>query len=127
MKLPIIAICDGWLEVFKSKEYAERYIEPIDVENDEWEAFDADGCRLTLTVEKQSTHGFWSLFSKFEEVVRIAESEPPRAEREYVRKLIAEYVDKLRQAERHKPLVPAEALEKMPFEQLIDYVTKELR
>ncbi len=55
---------------------AEGHLEAVDVRNSEYEAFDAEGRLLHLTVEKRN--GFWSLGR---EVVRIApaEAEPSHA------------------------------------------------
>ncbi len=50
MNLPIIGICDGYITFFESGDRAENYIEPIDVENNEWELYDATGRRLSLTI-----------------------------------------------------------------------------
>ncbi len=58
---------------YSSVAEAEDHLEAIDVRNGEYEAFDAEGRLLHLTVEKRN--GFWSLGG---EVVRItpAETEP---------------------------------------------------
>lgn len=59
---PIIIDEHGDLEFFRSAADAERYLEPIDVENEEYAAYDSVGRRLTLTVERKQYNflgGLW--------------------------------------------------------------------
>ena len=48
MKPPVIVDENGSVNVFDSIEAAERYLEPIDVENDEYIAYDSEGRLLKL-------------------------------------------------------------------------------
>jgi hypothetical protein len=48
MKAPIIVNEHGNVMFFESVEAAERYLEPIDVENDEYVAYDGEGRLLRL-------------------------------------------------------------------------------
>jgi len=54
IKPPIIVEESGDTEVFESIEYAERYLEPIDVEEERYVAFDSTGRLLRLTATPQS-------------------------------------------------------------------------
>jgi len=61
MEFPLISFCDGDILVFSSKDFAENYIEPIDVENNEWVVFDVTGKKLELRVNtKYSRTPFFS-------------------------------------------------------------------
>lgn len=56
MKLPIIIFeqkCD--LMIFNTLKEAESYLEPIDVKNQEYAAFDSEGMSLDIKVEKNKT------------------------------------------------------------------------
>lgn len=50
IKTPIFLDESGDVLVFESVEYAERYIEPIDVANDEYVGYDSEGRLLHLMV-----------------------------------------------------------------------------
>jgi len=52
--LPVFADDHGDLSVFDSVEAMDRQIEAIDVENDEYEFFDAEGRRLAADVDTRS-------------------------------------------------------------------------
>ena len=119
MKLPIIAFCDGYISVFPTVEFAEGYIEPIDVENGEWQVFDAEGQRLRITVENESTHGLWAIFSRYTQVVQISEFSPQLVEEEVLRNLIIKYGERPIQ----KPEVSRETLESMPLKQLVTTIS----
>jgi hypothetical protein len=49
MKVPIIAVESGDILFFRSLSIAERYLEPIDVRNNEYIAYDSEGRLLCLT------------------------------------------------------------------------------
>jgi len=49
----IINEADGSLGIFRSVEAAEQHLEPIDVENDEYTAYDSTGRRLKLCVRSR--------------------------------------------------------------------------
>jgi catechol 2,3-dioxygenase-like lactoylglutathione lyase family enzyme len=54
---PIILDGDGGADVFRTKEEAERYTEPIDIENGEYVAYDAAGRLLDLSVSPDGFRG----------------------------------------------------------------------
>ena len=54
---PIILDGDGGADVFRTKEGAERYAEPVDIENGEYVAYDAAGRRLHLAVSADGLRG----------------------------------------------------------------------
>ena len=56
IKPPIIVDETGPIYVFESIEYAERYLEPIDVEDNRYVAFDSAGRLLRLTATPQSVN-----------------------------------------------------------------------
>ena len=51
IQAPIIVDDHGDVLVFESVAIAERYLEPVDVENEEYVAFDSEGRKLDLIVE----------------------------------------------------------------------------
>ncbi|QMU61548.1 MAG: hypothetical protein GKR92_07500 [Gammaproteobacteria bacterium] len=73
MKLPIILNENSDLLLFSSEEELTSYIEPIDVKNNEYVAYDANGKLLSLLVEAQEYKG--RLFGKkTREIVKISSS-----------------------------------------------------
>ena len=50
MKLPIITVEHGDVSVFKSADDLQQYLEPIDVINGEYQAYDREGYLLDLKV-----------------------------------------------------------------------------
>lgn len=77
MRTPIFIDNNGDISVFTSVQDAENWIEPIDVLNSEYEAFDSDGRSLVLAVNKQQ--GFSSLVQEIVQI-SLAETEPNHAE-----------------------------------------------
>ena len=53
MKMPIIIDEHGDLMIFSSKNDACLYLEPVDVKNEEFLAYDSDGYVLPLTVDAE--------------------------------------------------------------------------
>ena len=56
MRLPIIVNEHGDVQVFESVNDAETALEAIDVRNDEYVAYDADGQRLLVSVVEENDH-----------------------------------------------------------------------
>lgn len=80
MKLPIIIDNFGDLLVFNSVEDAQNYIEPIDVQNKEYIAYDSEGRLLDILIITEKPNRFSSLVGKGEQIVlQPAESEPRHA------------------------------------------------
>lgn len=57
MQTPLVVSEMGDIDLFETVREAEVYLEPIDVENDEYEAFDASGRRLILDVVNEVLPG----------------------------------------------------------------------
>lgn len=76
MKAPIFIDNNGDIRVFASVQDAENWIEPIDVRDNEYEAFDSEGRRLRLTVQKQE--GFLRFGREYVQITEV-ESEPKHA------------------------------------------------
>lgn len=74
---PIIIDEHGDLDVFRDVAAAESSLEAIDVRNGEYEAFDASGQRLSLTVERKTTVWLFGLVRWTRERVRISAAVPP--------------------------------------------------
>jgi hypothetical protein len=53
MKAPIIVNEHGNVSIFESVEYAEQYLEPIDVTNEEYVVYDSEGHLLQLAVSQK--------------------------------------------------------------------------
>jgi hypothetical protein len=71
MKAPIIVNEHGNVSIFESVEYAEQYLEPIDVTNEEYVVYDSKGHLLQLAVSQKE---LLSIFGGIEliETVRIS-------------------------------------------------------
>lgn len=71
MKAPIIVYGHGDVSIFESVEYAEQYLEPIDVKNKEYVVYDSKGHLLKLTVSKKELPFIFGS-TEFIETVRIS-------------------------------------------------------
>lgn len=91
MRLPILAFCDGDLEVFESIEDAESYIEPIDVRAGSWIAFDSDAIPLPIRVEKRKTVVPFLNVEGTKIVERDSSSSSPEVLQELLRKNLREF------------------------------------
>ena len=88
MKPPIIINENGSLSFFKSVADAERYLEPIDVRNQEYVAYDSDGCRLELRVEEEVVAGLLGLGKTRRERVCIIQAEEVPAHAEELKNIL---------------------------------------
>lgn len=96
MKPPIIIDENGALTFFKSLTDAERYLEPIDVRNQEYIAYDSEGRRLELRVEEEEVGAGLLGFGKTRrERVRIAQAEEVPAHAEELKKTLRASLQKL--------------------------------
>jgi len=107
MKPPIIADNRGDVLVFETVEKAERYLEPIDVKNNEYEIYDAGGWRLTASVIRDS---------RGRERVRLSLNQPPIQDQDKLRTILLEYLSAV--------MNPKEAIDNCSFEQLVEYGLK---
>jgi hypothetical protein len=75
---PITVDSHGELLFFESAEKAEEYLEPVDVTNGEYIAYDALGRRLALGIEnrKWRERGFWRFLIPEEHLVEQVVIEP---------------------------------------------------
>ena len=92
MKTPIICIEHGDVELFVSKESAENYLEPIDVINNEYECFDADGNLLDVDVESTVISRSWPFGSREARSVKLSEHRSLINKREYLIKTLNRYL-----------------------------------
>lgn len=83
MEPPIIVDNHGDILFFASVEKAEKYLEPIDVENDEYVAYDSVGHLLNLTIQERKWRetNFLRFFKPNEYtvervIIELAEAEP---------------------------------------------------
>ncbi|WP_437190931.1 hypothetical protein [Planctomicrobium sp. SH527] len=79
MITPPIIVLEGYdVEVFPNVQEAERYMEPIDVRNGEFECFDAGGQKLSVMVELKDHEGFWKrlFWGSTRECVIISDTDP---------------------------------------------------
>ena len=75
MKIPIIVVDGGDVGLYLSKEEVEQDLEAIDVKQNTFKAFDAEGRVLTLFVEKITEKKLFGIFINIYEKVIIKESE----------------------------------------------------
>ena len=59
MQPPIMVIEHGNIDIFDSISKAEKYLEPIDARNEEYEVYDKDGHLLKLDVEEMEKVSFF--------------------------------------------------------------------
>jgi hypothetical protein len=81
MKPPIIVDEHGDLTFYASAREAEAALEPVDVENGEYTAYDSEGRILNLQINKKTVPAFFGLFKQTVERVSVesAEDEPRHA------------------------------------------------
>ena len=82
MKEPIIAIEQGIIYAFATKQSAEIGLEPIDIENEEYEIFDSEGLELVAEV---SNH--WS-------PIKLKDSNPQSYKVAYVKSLLVDFLER---------------------------------
>ena len=114
LMLPLFGFCEGWLEVFSSKEKAESYMEAIDVENGEWLLFDRAGKRLDLVVTTEQ-HRFAFLASDKVEICSPVDEEVGNTAR-FHELLIAH----LHRTSEENSKLAGRTLDDLTFEQLLD-------
>lgn len=96
MKSPVIIDENGSLSFFKSITDAERYLEPIDIHNQEYVAYDSEGRRLELRVEEEViAAGLFKLSKITKERVRIAQTEKFPAHAEELKKILQNFLKRL--------------------------------
>lgn len=95
MRPPILLYADGSFDFFKSVEEAERYAEPIDVQNHEYVAYDSDGRRLELRVEEETVTGWFGLGKTIRERVRIIPAEDTATHADELKSLLQGFLPKL--------------------------------
>ena len=95
MRPPILLYADGSFDFFKSVAEAERYAEPIDVQNHEYVAYDSDGRRLELRVETEVVAGLFGLGKINRERVRIVPAEDTATHADELKSLLQDFLPKL--------------------------------
>ena len=90
--MPIIVSEHGDINVFDSREEAEAYLEPHDVENAEYEIFDNEGIQLLAQVEETPGRGIPGLAGIKLKVVRIRDTSMVSADR--LRALLSKFVER---------------------------------
>jgi hypothetical protein len=100
MKLPIIANSHGDILVFGSIDYAQRYMEPIDVLNNEYDIYDSEAFSLRANVVKQG---------KRERVI-LEKVEPPVQNLQEVERILRRFLTAVLNP---VPLIPALSLDEL--------------
>jgi hypothetical protein len=95
MRPPILLYADGSFDFFKSVAEAERYAEPIDVQNHEYVAYDSEGRRLELRVEEETVTGWLGLGKTVREHVRIVPAEDTATHADELKNLLQDFLPKL--------------------------------
>jgi hypothetical protein len=95
MKAPIIVNGHGDVSIFESVEYAEQYLEPIDVKNKEYIVYDSEGHILQLAISKKERP---SIFDRagYIETVRISAVESGSDRSSELRKLLIKFFQETR-------------------------------
>jgi hypothetical protein len=84
---PVILWNNGDIVVFETVADAQRYVEPVDVQNGEYKAFDAKGQSLELIGETRRTG---RIFRHESAAVVIRESQPPGPHRDELRRILVD-------------------------------------
>ena len=116
MKLPIIVDDHGDISLFQSAEDACAYLEPVDVKNNEYVAYDAAGMVLELRVGAREGRALFGLINVSREYVFIKPSEPHRNHREQLERALRCFLVKLD--------VPQRELQHVSLEGLLSRVQK---
>lgn len=95
MRPPIVINENGALSFFKSLAEAECYLEPIDVRNQEYAAYDSEGRRLDLRVEEEVVTRWLGLRKKSRECVRIVQAEERATHMEELKNMLRVFLQKL--------------------------------
>jgi len=95
MKVPIIVNGHGDVSIFESVEYAEQYLEPIDVKNKEYVVYDSEGYLLQLAIFKEELP---FIFGRTEliETVRISPIRSGSDRSNELRKLLIKFFQETR-------------------------------
>ncbi len=72
MRPPFIVYELGDLELFQDVASMERYLEPIDIENNEYTVYDSEGRLVQLTIESVPTTSLFGLVKGHNDSVRVA-------------------------------------------------------
>lgn len=94
MRLPIIVSEHGDVSIYRSEVQAECALEPIDVRNGEYIAYDAEGQSLVLSVVIEEKSGPLGLFSRRVESVRLTEDPVAKADEAGLRNLLVQFVNR---------------------------------
>lgn len=82
MKEPIIAIEQGNIYAFPTKKEAEVGLEPIDIENEEYEIFDSEGLELAAKVSNHWTP------------ITLKDSDPNTYKVEYLKSMLVNFLER---------------------------------
>lgn len=115
MRPPILLYADEAFDFFQSVMEAERYAEPIDVQNHEYVAYDSDGCQLELRVEAEVIVGLFGLGKINRERVRIVPAEDIATHAEELKNLLRSFLPKLG--------VPLDSMHSATLQDLIKFGT----
>lgn len=82
MRPPIVLSASGDIAIFKDMDSLLRYVEPIDVANGEYVAYDSEGRRVYLQSRKKTTHSLFGLIrdERYTSVIAEEEEEPKHAD-----------------------------------------------
>ncbi len=91
MKAPIVVYDHGDVSIFESAEDAENYLEPIDVEREEYVAYDSEGYLLRLAVNVKSRR-IWGILPIREKGVVLQEIAPRQERLAELRQILKDYL-----------------------------------
>lgn len=95
MRPPIVLNAGGDICFFPTKEAAEINMEPIDVRNGYFTAYDSKGHCLTLDIIEKEVTIFFGLKKAMVEHVAIVAAEPEPTHAEELRQMIIEYFERI--------------------------------
>lgn len=95
MKSPIVVYENGDISVFRSVADAELCLEPIDVRNCEYVAYDSRGCLLDLDVVSECRQAWFGLSKSYIDRVKIEPAEEQPAHASALKGALEEFLLKL--------------------------------
>jgi hypothetical protein len=111
--LPLIVVTDnGEILVFTSKAKAESYLEPIDVRDGEYVAYDPEGRLFSIGVQTQEQRLLGDVRTELPERVVVRAEEEIPAHSDDLRRKLLDYLVELGEQEVHLRKLPLAALVK---------------
>jgi hypothetical protein len=95
MRFPLVLSAHGDVLLFRNVEDLESYVEPIDVEHEEYVAFDSEGHRLALGISRRRRRVVLGLLEHETPVVSVERSQDQPLDDADLRRVLVDFLVKL--------------------------------